>query len=332
MASTKTIIRGILVPKLIKQFFGLTKSSLASSAGGGGGGSAPPALAPIEPIIPPISTDLCLNLANSVPNISFGVDVSANAPSAITFQLLDKINLGDLRFSAQEMVTLNSAVTEVLQSQEIASTKFSSADVQKLYVYKVPTVSSDGTCSNVSFMAKRPFNIASDGYKIADVDVSSDNSLTERSCERLQSHPMTLRLFKLNRIVDRLYDMTGAEWIGIYRLIATQDAVSASWGPCLMKEAYKGEPSRALFPISESFASKSTNSWVGLNGSCRIIANTRKREEGVSYYGTIRGGYQYDVVGIIDLESWKVDHFDAKKVLNVLKVAMDLGNSTSFFI
>ena len=342
----------------ITQVVALFDASSASS-------SASPDLGvpPKEPVIPLISTDL--NLIN-LPKFNYAPDSTSRSPStSISIQLLNKINLGDMPYTAKDMMSLNTAVSGVLNDSAVQARKFSVDEIQKLYVYKVPTVSPDGTCSNVHQMAIKPFNLASDGYKIAGIESTSANYLSDSSCEFLaSSHPLTMRLFRLNVIVEKLYEMTNADWIGIYRLISVRDDdsnnssssssisnsssdVSSSWTPCLMKEAYRGEPSRALFPVTEPFAKKSTNSWVGLTGMPRIISNTRKREEGVSYYecsGSVQselcvpilrftgGGDSFDVIGIIDLESWKVDHFDSKKILNVLQVALDLGNSSSFFV
>jgi hypothetical protein len=34
---------------------------------------------------------------------------------------------------------------------------------------------------------------------------------------------------------------------------------------------------------------------------------------------------QYQVIGIIDLESWNVNHFTGRMVAEVMKIALDLG-------
>jgi putative methionine-R-sulfoxide reductase with GAF domain len=115
----------------------------------------------------------------------------------------------------------------------------------------------------------------------------------------------------------------------------------------LVKEAYIGEPSRPVFPVTSSFATKSTNSWVALNSSIRIIQNTRQIEEGVSYYSCSNkvqselcvpilrqnlNSQVWEVIGIIDLESWKPRHFDNQLVCDVLNVAFHIGESNKFAI
>jgi L-methionine (R)-S-oxide reductase len=118
----------------------------------------------------------------------------------------------------------------------------------------------------------------------------------------------------------------------------------------LLKEAYLGEPSRAVFPLTEAFAIKSTNSWVGLHGEIRHIPNTRAREEGVSYYecsGSVQselclpifksfpsssaGGMEWRVIGIIDLESWNPNHFTPQMIRDVLEVGFLLGECEEYF-
>ena len=146
----------------------------------------------------------------------------------------------------------------------------------------------------------------------------------------------------LNRAVNLLYSLTTAHWIGIYRVIDADNELG------LLKEAYLGEPSRAVFPLTETFALKSTNSWVGLHGEVRHIPNTRAREEGVSYYecsGSVQSelclpifksfpssvGTEWRVVGIIDLESWNPNHFTPQMIRDVLEVGFLLGECEEFF-
>ena len=114
--------------------------------------------------------------------------------------------------------------------------------------------------------------------------------------------------------------------------------------------------------MTAEFSEKSTNSWVALNGSARLIRNTRQRVEGVSYYecsGRVRSelcvpifryikkseeeeekcrlnpnycvdSFHLEVIGIIDLESWKEDHFTSTMILDILKISLDIGSSDYF--
>ncbi len=265
--------------------------------------------------------------------------------------MLDSLGLSHLRVSSEEVLHLNSVVDHVFSPTSEFDTKhFSEEEVTALYVYKVPKMSLDGTCSRADILAENPFNLATHLCSLTKTSTPTMATETFSFVPRLLvNHPTTSRLAKLNAVVHELYTITRADWIGIYRLMSTDNTDIA-----LMKEAYRGDPSRAIFPVTSSFAAKSTNSWVALTGNVRIIENTRVREEGVSYYecsgkvqselcvpifsGTKRGenGSENDhedndedeessVIGIIDLESWSPSHFSAKIVLEVLKVALDLG-------
>ena len=103
--------------------------------------------------------------------------------------------------------------------------------------------------------------------------------------------------------------------------------------------------------MTPEFALRSTNSWVGLTGNARVIANTARRDADVSYYmcsGRVQselcvpilrevaaptpgpgpaaaGAPLWQVIGIIDLESWNAEHFSPRIVRETLKVAFDLG-------
>lgn len=269
----------------------------------------------IEPTIPSIEN---IDTKNSY---LFPVKSISLKDSSISNSLLNDIGLGDLSFTPNEMLQLNHVVSNIFSENSTENDSLSDEQILKLYQYNVPTISQDGTCSNIHQLAKRPFNLSTDAYGL------------EFSIENLRKNAMTTRLIRLNAIVSKIYELTQADWIGIYRLVVTDGSV-----PSLMKEAYFGEPSRALFPVTTEFAKKSTNSWVGLTGNCRIIENTRVREEGVAYYECSNKVQSelcvpilrlendtYQVIGIIDLESWNPCHFTSKRVLEVLKIALDLG-------
>lgn len=183
--------------------------------------------------------------------------------------------MGGLKCTADDVDSLNTVVDTVFSRPEQEWERPTWADIQTLFSYRVPTISLDGTCSNIHQLAKEPFNLATSVYHV------------EYSAESLASFPSpwTLRLQRLKDIVLKMNEIVGADWVGIYRLM------NAGGTPTLVKESYIGEPSRPLFPVTEEFAKKSTNSWVALTGNVRVIDNTRQREAGVSYYecsGSVR--------------------------------------------
>lgn len=243
---------------------------------------------------------------------------------SLCFELLNSVALGALPVTGNDVLT---AMQSDVVGRALARSHDDLINVESLFVYKVPMVSEDGTCSKADMMAKRPFNLATDAYHItneADWDPAA-----------LVDHPTTRRLAFLNRVVTKLNEIIRADWLGIYRLVL------ADGEPALLKEAYFGEPSRPVFPVTATFAQKSTNSWVGLTGNVRIIDNTHIRDGSVSYYecsnkvqselcAPIFGPYDASVggcpiVGIIDAESWNQAHFTSAKVLHVLQVCLELG-------
>jgi L-methionine (R)-S-oxide reductase len=89
-----------------------------------------------------------------------------------------------------------------------------------------------------------------------------------------------LRLQKLNQIVERIHELVPVDWFGIYRRVEYQgyysDFIFLTFRSTdsLIKEAYLGEPSRAVFPLTKEFAEISNNSWVGISGKSRVIQVT----------------------------------------------------------
>jgi L-methionine (R)-S-oxide reductase len=264
---------------------------------------------------------------------------------SMTFDLLSKLGLDSFRVSSQDVnavipdidqTALSAANTEA--DQLVANKDLD--NLRSLYEFKVPLLSLDGTCSVAHKLAKRPFNLATDAYQLP---------FEEEHLERLLSAPTTHRLLYLRHVVRQLNAVVQADWIGIYRM------VEADGEPALLKEAYLGEHSRAVFPVTEAFAKKSTNSWVGLTGNVRIIEDTNVRESGVSYYecsnkvqseicvpiygapsvsasiASSSSATESPVIGIIDLESWGLHHFTEAKVLQVIRTAFEVGASNFGF-
>eukprot|EP00743_Colponemidia_sp_Colp-15_P005568 GILK01005989.1.p1 GENE.GILK01005989.1~~GILK01005989.1.p1 ORF type:complete len:622 (-),score=56.34 GILK01005989.1:74-1660(-) len=148
------------------------------------------------------------------------------------------------------------------------------------------------------------------------------------------SHPVTLRLWRLQQVVNHLVTSLGdgADWIGIYR-VCTDPSGNLS----LMKESYRGEASRALFPLTAEFARKSNNSTVAMYAKGAIISDTTDIDAESPYYKCspkVRSelclpilNSRGHVLGIIDVESWRPNFFTLQKVLPVLLVCMDLGST-----
>jgi len=145
--------------------------------------------------------------------------------------------------------------------------------------------------------------------------------------DSLVHHKETLRLWRLNKVVALMKERLGIDWVGIYRRVAVDS------GEALVKEAYRGEPSRALFPLNEDYAKKSNNSWVGLNKTCKIIQDVTNYEG--PYYECskkVQSEFcapivtaQGELLGIIDAESWSRGFFARHTILEIFKVCHDLA-------
>ena len=220
--------------------------------------------------------------------------------------------------------------------------ELTSNQLYQLYHYKVPRITLDvnnNACSNPNLLSKYVF------------DLSERNpNYSPSNIFPLIHHPETKRMVQLSYLVDYLYEVTRhAEWIGIYRLIQ-----EASGDYVLLKESYRGEPSRPFFPVTEAFCLKSTNSTVARRGIVRYIPNTRETNKSssngdtVSYYECStrvqcelclpilqrrdtysEGGEDievYNVIGIIDIESWNRNHFEDTLVIErIYNIASLIG-------
>lgn len=120
-------------------------------------------------------------------------------------------------------VNINSTnINDILTSQ----IEINNCDINKLFIYKIPIISKNGTCSNSNIMSPNPFNLATNVYKI---DKNID----------LRNHQKTQYLNRLYTVVELLYSCTQADWIGIYRMMDTVCANGITI-PALVKESYKG--------------------------------------------------------------------------------------------
>jgi L-methionine (R)-S-oxide reductase len=163
-------------------------------------------------------------------------------------------------------------------------------DADALYRYRVPMLSEDGSCSIIEELAPTPYDLSSV------LGGRSDDS--------------TRKLRLLNQAVQRVTDVTGAGWVGIY-----QRRKLPAGSEALVKLAYRGRPSRAEFPLTAEFAQGSTNSQVGLSGKAVVIPDVEAHvRSGGGFYVCdtavqseaclpifAPGGM--DVVGILDAEA-----------------------------
>jgi L-methionine (R)-S-oxide reductase len=181
-------------------------------------------------------------------------------------------------------------------------------DESSLYRYQVPMLSEDGTCSVVDEMAPVPYDLAP--------------ILGGRG------EQTTRRLALLERLVERVQETTGAEWIGVY-----QKRVNAQGIPVLVKLSYVGRPSRAEFPLTQEFAQTSTNSTVGLTGRATVIDDVARHVEAGGGFYVCDDGVQAEacvpilderrqVAGIVDAEAKAKGFFGADRLAVVAALAI----------
>jgi putative methionine-R-sulfoxide reductase with GAF domain len=176
------------------------------------------------------------------------------------------------------------------------------AALLELYTYRVPLLSPDGACSLTDELAPEPFDLR-------------DAALAQLAPAALAAHPETVRLLRLQSLVGALHEVTGADWSGIYRRVST----GAGEPPALRKEAYRGRPSRALFPLTAEFAAHSNNSTAALQRRAVVVEDVEAHvAAGKPYYecdAEVRSELCIPVVesgvtrGLIDLESFRPNHF-----------------------
>lgn len=191
---------------------------------------------------------------------------------------------------------------------EAMSEKVAISDPATLYRYQVPMLTEDGTCSIVDELAPVPYDLAP--------------ILGGRS------EQATRRLALLERLVERVQETTGSEWVGVY-----QRRVNSAGVPVLVKLAYVGRPSRAEFPLTREFAEKSTNSTVGLTGRATVIEDVGKHVEAGGGFYVCDDGIQSEacvpiidesreVAGIVDAEAKRRGFFGAERLAVVAALAI----------
>jgi putative methionine-R-sulfoxide reductase with GAF domain len=215
-----------------------------------------------------------------------------------------------LRVAGLESLTGREAHVEraVRDLMEAMSEKVAISNPASLYSYSVPMLTEDGSCSIVDQLAPVPYDLA------AILGGRSDQT--------------TRRLALLERLVERVQETTGSDWVGVY-----QKRVNPAGIPVLVKLAYVGLPSRAEFPLTREFAERSTNSTVGLTGRATVIEDVSKHVEAGGGFYVCDEGIQSEacvpilddarqVIGIIDAEAKPRGFFGAERLAVLAALAL----------
>lgn len=180
-----------------------------------------------------------------------------------------------------------------------------------LFHYPVPLLSEDGSCSIAEQLADEPYDISR---------WLSDDSVADSS----------ISINKLYVLLDTVNARVGADWLGIYCKVPTDH------GESLIKLAYLGKPSRAEFPLSDSFALQSNNSRVAMTGVGVVIDDVHEWQlAGGSYYqcdALVKSEVCLPIidkdgqtVGILDAESSIAGFFDHPRQVWLAAMAIALA-------
>lgn len=220
-------------------------------------------------------------------------------------RITDYLRIAGLQTLAAREADVQRAARDLV---EALSEKVPIADAGSLYAYPVPMLNEEGTCSVADAMAPVPYDLAA--------------ILGGRS------EQTTRRLALLERLVERTQETTGCDWVGIY-----QRRLKADGETVLVKLAYVGRPSRAEFPLTREFASRSTNSTVGLTGRATVIDDVSKHVEAGGGFYVCDEGVQSEacvpllddarqVVGIVDAEAKPRGFFGAERLAVLAALAV----------
>ena len=225
--------------------------------------------------------------------------------SAASDRVANYLRMAGLESLAGREGDVERAVRDLMEAM---AEKVEVADASSLYSYPVPMLTEDGSCSIVDELAPVPYDLAA--------------VLGGRS------EQTTRRLVLLGRLVERVRETTGADWVGVY-----QRRVDSAGVPVLVKVSYVGRPSRAEYPLTREFAERSTNSTVGLTGRATVIDDVSKHvEAGGGFYVCDAGvqseacvpilGEDRSIAGIADVEAKPRGFFGAERLVVVAALAL----------
>ncbi|MDX2013238.1 MAG: hypothetical protein SFW67_23785 [Myxococcaceae bacterium] len=197
----------------------------------------------------------------------------------------------------------------VLDEARKASIPATPTSLNRLYTYKVPKLSADGTCSLVDELEDTPYDLA--------------DALGGRGMRN------TLSLMVLGGFLDACVQHTGLRWVGLYQ-VRERPA-----GRALVKLSARGAPSRAEFPLTDDFEQRSNNVAVARRGTGLVIQDVHAHvQAGGAYYECdpkvrseaclpvfARDG---SVCGIVDAEHDSVGAFDEARLGWVVAVANEV--------
>ncbi len=207
---------------------------------------------------------------------------------------------------------VNEARTQLwraLDEAKSASVPSTPHSLAKLYEFKVPKLSADGSCSLHDELDDKPYDLSV---------VLGGRTLTA-----------TTRLMTLDTVIAQSHRALQADWLGVYQ------ARTVGSGPALVKLAYRGAPSRAEFPLTAEFAKKSNNARVALSGRATVIHDVAAHVASGGEYYECDPRVQAEacvpvldeaghVVGLVDAEHSVKGWFTRERLGAVVALALEL--------
>lgn len=126
----------------------------------------------------------------------------------------------------------------------------------------------------------------------------------------LHHYATTETVTALYALLDHTLTAVECDWLGIYKRMDGE----------LVKLAYRGRPSRPIFPLTEDFRQRSNNVSVALTGEARIIHDV-DQDDGPYYEcdSDVRSEACFPiiddgVIGIVDAEAFRQNYFTEKRL------------------
>jgi putative methionine-R-sulfoxide reductase with GAF domain len=220
----------------------------------------------------------------------------------------DYLKRAGLVVSTSAIGEAQTALWQVLDEAKKTSLPATPTSLSRLYQYRVPKLSPDGSCSLHEALDPVPY----------DLSVALGGRTIDTS----------VRLLMLNGLVAASARATGSAWLGIYQARGLGSARA------LVKLAYVGLESRAEFPLTEAFAQHSNNALVGLTGKVRVVNDLpAHRAAGGAYYECDPKvlaeaclpifGAAGEVAGIIDAEATSANTYTEDRLAMLVALALE---------
>ena len=168
---------------------------------------------------------------------------------------------------------------------------------------------------------------ASDSEPAGWFDLREGTPLAPLEEGELRAHPEVARLARLQAVLDELAGGSAADRAGVYRATSRPGL-----GPVLVKEACRGRPSRAVFPLTEDFRARSNIVDSALGGRAVMVADVRAHvRAGRPYFEgdpEVRSELVVPVIlegktlGVVDLESFTPGRFGPPALSQAIVLAL----------